>query len=44
MTLSMTLDYHTKKIFTKNGSENVQQKLVPGLFIILVNISKQPLH
>ena len=28
----------------KNHAENVQQKLVPDLFIILVNNPKQPLH
>ena len=28
----------------KNYAENMQQKLVPDLFIILVNNPKQPLH
>ena len=28
----------------KNHAENVQQKLVPDLFIILVNNPKQPWH
>ena len=28
----------------KNHAENMQQKLVPDLFIILVNNLKQPLH
>ena len=28
----------------KNYTENVQQKLVPDVFIILVNNLKQPLH
>ena len=31
-------------IFIENHAENVQQKLVPDLFIILVNNPKQPLH
>ena len=45
MTLSMALEYQTKNIFIKkNHAENVQLKLVPDLFIILVNNPKQPLH
>ena len=28
----------------KNHAENVQQKLVPDPFLILVNNPKQPLH
>ena len=30
--------------YGKNHAENVQQKSVPDLFIILVNNPKQPLH
>ena len=34
-----------KELFLwQNHAENMQQKLVPDLFIILVNNPKQPLH
>ena len=38
------MEYQIKKVLEKNHAENVQQKLVPDLFKILVNNSKQPLH
>ena len=38
------MEYQIKSIFVKNHTENMQQKLVPDLFIILVNNPKQPLH
>ena len=38
------MEYQIKIIFIENNAENMQQKLVPGLFIILVNNPKQPLH
>ena len=38
------MQYQIKNAFIKNHAENVQQKLVPDLFIILVNNPKQPLH
>ena len=37
------MEYQIKNIFTENYAEN-GQKLVPDLFIILVNNPKQPLH
>ena len=33
-----------KEFLWKNHAENMQQKIVPDLFIILVNNPKQPLH
>ena len=36
----MTLENQIKNIFIKNHAKNVQQKLVPDLFIILVNNPK----
>ena len=38
------MEYPIKIIFIENHTENVQQKLVPDLFTILVNNPKQPLH
>ena len=36
------MEYQIINIFIKNHAQNVQQKLVPDLFIILVNNPKQP--
>ena len=33
-----------EQFYSKNHAENVQQKLVPELIIIMVNNPKQPLH
>ena len=38
------MEYQIKNIFTENRAENMQKKLVPDLFTILVNNPKQPLH
>ena len=38
------MEYQIKNIFMENHAENMQQQLVPDLFIILVNNSKQPFH
>ena len=38
------IEYYIRTFLWKNHEENVQQKLVPELFIILVNNPKQPLH
>ena len=32
------------KLLSKSHAENVHQKLVPDLFLILVNNPKQPFH
>ena len=39
------MEYQIKNIFCKNHPENVQQKLVPDLYnIVLVNNPKEPLR
>ena len=38
------MEYQKKDIFIEKSCRNVQQKLVPDLFIILVNNPKQPLY
>ena len=38
------MDYQIKNFLQKNHAENVLQKQVLDLFIILVNNPKQPLH
>ena len=43
-TLSINRVLNKALFFWKNDAENVHQKLVPDPFLLLVNISKQPLH
>ena len=38
------MEYQIKNVFTENHAKNMQQKLVPDLFKILVNNPKQPLN
>ena len=38
------MEYQIKKVFIEKYAKNVQQKLVPDPFIILVNNPKQPLY
>ena len=41
--LYLLIEYSVRNIFLENA-ENVQQKLVPCSFSILINNPKQPLH
>ena len=46
MTLKLCrqMEYQIKNIVMENHAENMQQKIVSELFIILVNNPKQPLR
>ena len=46
MALKLSIDgvSNEEHFLWKNHAENMQQKLVPDFFIILVNNPKQPLH
>ena len=46
MTLQLCpyMEYQIKNIFVEKYAANMQQNLVPDLFIILVNNPKQSLH
>ena len=44
LTLCPLIEYQIRNILWKIHAENVLQKLVPDLFLILVNNPKQPLH
>ena len=43
-TLSIDRVLNRKHFYEKNYAENVQQKVVPDPFLILVNTPKQSLH